>query len=210
MPCARARASWTDAAAMGGKGKGGARAAFMPPARPRAPPPGEDGGKTITEKIKERKAGGAEEWDEFKARVAKQRVEQHAVENHEVMMSAAHRELLDKEREARLRREPPPAVEKKKRRERDESSSSSDDSDSDSSGENRKRRRREEREHKKSSKKKHKHKHEHRSKDHRHKHKKKHKHRSKDHSDAADSGAKSKASEPVALSAFLAAQSDSD
>ena len=74
---------------MGGKGKGGARAAFLPPARSRAPPPGE-GGPTITEKIKARKEGGAEAWDEFKARVAKQQQEQHALDHQDTLMSAAH------------------------------------------------------------------------------------------------------------------------
>ena len=124
---------------MGGKGKGGARAMFLPPARSRAPS-GDDGGPTITEKIKARKAaGGAEAWDEFKARVAKQQQEQHALENHDVMMSAAHREVLDREREARLRRAAPPAEERKKRK--DASDSSSDDSDDSESSADRKRRR---------------------------------------------------------------------
>ena len=49
---------------MGGKGKGGARAAYWPPERSR-PPGADDGGPTITEKIKARKAGGAEAWDEW-------------------------------------------------------------------------------------------------------------------------------------------------
>jgi len=121
---------------MGGKGKGGAKAMFLPPAKTRGPG-GDDGGPTITEKIKARKAaGGAEAWDEFKARVHKQQQEQHAIENHEVMLAASHREMLDKEREARLRRDPPPDERKKRR-----ASSSSDDSDdSDGSGERKRRR----------------------------------------------------------------------
>ena len=140
--CARAAAAdcALRSARAGGKGKGGARAMFLPPARSRAPS-GEDGGKTITEKIKDRKAaGGAEAWDEFKARVAKQQQEQHALEHHDVMLSAAHREVLDKEREARLRREPAPE-ERKKRKDRDASESSSDESDESGSDAERKRRR---------------------------------------------------------------------
>ena len=224
----------------GGKGKGGARAMFLPPARSRAPS-GEDGGKTITEKIKDRKAaGGAEAWDEFKARVAKQQQELHALEHHDVMLSAAHREVLDKEREARLRREPAPE-ERKKRKERDESDSSSDDSDDSGSDAERKRRRSliaalepqvvrtchltltvpsrpvgsvaGRREHKKSKKEK-KHKHKHRKSEKEKKHR--HKHRSHRRSHGSDSdgdgeGSKSaKASAPVPLSQFLAAQSDSE
>merc|ERR1712146_488166 len=116
--------------------------------------------------------------------------EQHALENHDVMLSAAHREVLDREREARLRREVPT-----KRKDRDDSESSSDGSDdSDGSGD-RKRRRKEHKEHKKSSKKEKKHKH---KKDKKDKHKK----------DRDADGSKA-ANEPVALSAFLAAQSDS-
>ena len=84
---------------MGGKGKGGARAMFLPPAQSRRPEAG-DGGPTITEKIKARREGGAEEWDAYKARIHKQQQEQHALENHDIMMSAAHREVLDREREA--------------------------------------------------------------------------------------------------------------
>ena len=115
---------------MGGQGKGGARAQFLPPAQSRRPPAGE-GGPTITEKIAARKkAGGAEEWDQFKARVAKQQQEQHAMENHDVMMSAQHREMLDRERDARLRRETAPA-EKSVRKRKEASSSGSDNSDSD-------------------------------------------------------------------------------
>ena len=116
---------------MGGQGKGGARAAYLPPAQSRRPQPGE-GGPTITEKIKARKAaGGAEAWDEFKARIAKQQQEQHAVENHDVLMSAQHREMLDREREARLRREEP--KERHSAKKRKANSQSDSDSDSDSS-----------------------------------------------------------------------------
>ena len=79
---------------MGGKGKGGAKAAYLPPARSRAPS-GDDAGPTITEKIKQRKAaGGAEDWDAFKARVKHQQMEAAASENHEVLLSAQHRERV--------------------------------------------------------------------------------------------------------------------
>ena len=58
---------------------------------------------SITDKIKARKAaGGAEAWDEYKARIQKQQQEQHALENWDTMMSAQHREVLDRERAARL------------------------------------------------------------------------------------------------------------
>ena len=88
---------------MGGKGKGGARAAYLPPARSRAP--GADtGGPTITEKIAARKAGSAESWDAFKSRVAEKQAEQAALENQDVLLSSQHRELLDRERDARLAR----------------------------------------------------------------------------------------------------------
>ena len=87
---------------MGGKGKGGAKSAWIPPARSRVPEGG-DGGMSITDKIKARKAaGGAEAWDEYKARIQKQQQEQHALEHWDTMMSAQHREVLDRERAARL------------------------------------------------------------------------------------------------------------
>lgn len=187
---------------MGGKGKGGAKAAYLPPAQSRRSGGDGDGGPTITEKIKARKAaGGAEEWDAFKARVAKQQQEQLAVENHDVLMAAQHREMLDRERDARLRREEQPAVEKK-RKGRDES-----DSDDSSSSASRKRHR------------KHKHKHKHRDKDkkkHRRrshdkdkkKHRSKHKRRHSD-SDSSDAEGGDAKNEPVPLSKFWQ-QSDSD
>lgn len=87
---------------MGGKGKGGAKSRFIPPARSRAPEGG-DAGMSITDKIKARKAaGGAEAWDEYKARIGKQQKEQHELDNWDTMMSAQHREVLDRERAARL------------------------------------------------------------------------------------------------------------
>jgi hypothetical protein len=196
---------------MGGKGKGGARAAYLPPARSRAPG-ADEGGPTITEKIKARKAaGGAEAWDEFKARVAKQQQEQHAIEHHDVLMSAQHRVMLDAERDARLRREAPPA--KRKPGSGGSSPDSSSDESDESEGSTRKRR-------KKEHKHKQKHKHRHHDKEskrdrkhkrHKHKKKKRRRHGSSDSSSAEEgAGATSKASEPVALSAFMAAHSDSD
>ncbi|KAL1503681.1 hypothetical protein AB1Y20_012154 [Prymnesium parvum] len=87
---------------MGGQGKGGARARFLPPARSSRPPSTSDG-PTITEKIKARRAsGGAEAWDDFKARIASKQKEEFAAENVEVVMSAQHRAVLDREREMRL------------------------------------------------------------------------------------------------------------
>jgi len=87
---------------MGGKGKGGARAAWLPPARSRGGGEG-DTGLSITDKIKARRAaGGAESWDEYKARLAKKQGEEHALENWDLVMSAQHREVLDRERDARL------------------------------------------------------------------------------------------------------------
>jgi len=201
---------------MGGKGKGGAKAAFLPPARSRAPNPGE-GGPTITEKIAARKAaGGAEAWDEFKARVAKQQQEQHALDNHDLMMSAQHREVLDREREARLRREPLPGASRQQelqQRKRGRSdSSSSDDDDSDSEPRKRHRKERKEKSHK------HKHKRDKEAKS----DKKRKKHHRKDHKkhkrkggssdgggSSADDDAKPTRSEPVALSEFWR-QDDSD
>ena len=76
--------------------------------------------------------------DEFKARVRKQQEEQHAVENHDVLMSAQHREMLDRERDARLRRDVPDEKRDKGERKRRASSSGSD-SDSESSEGGRKR-----------------------------------------------------------------------
>ena len=185
---------------MGGQGKGGARAAFLPPAKTRRPTEGE-GGPTITEKIAARKAsGGAEAWDDFKARVKSQQQEQHAIENHDVLMSAQHREMLDRERDARLARALPVEKSEKKRKASDDSDSSSDDSDS---------RRRKKHKH-------HKHHHSH------HKEKKKHKHKShkekhRDHKgkkrrreddDSSDEKPSKASSGPVKLSDFLAEQSD--
>ena len=179
---------------MGGQGKGGARAQFLPPAQSRRPPAGE-GGPTITEKIAARKkAGGAEEWDQFKARVAKQQQEQHAMENHDVMMSAQHREMLDRERDARLRRETAPA-EKSVRKRKEASSSGSDNSDSDSDSGGRKHKKRKRHKHAK-EKKKHRHQHK--------KHKRKHKRKDGSGSDGDDK----RLSGPVKLSDFLAEQSE--
>lgn len=214
---------------MGGKGKGGARAMFLPPAKSRAPGGDDGGGPTITEKIKARKAaGGAESLDEFKARVAKQQAEQHALENHDIMLSAGHRELLDREREARLRREPAPddqqSKKKRKEREREASTSSSEDSDGDDRDDDRERKRRR-KEHKKSKKEKkeksHKHKHHKHKKDKDKKKDKRSSHghsRRRDESDDSDAaaakdgaaGATRAMSAPVPLSQFLAEQSDSD
>ena len=130
---------------MGGKGKGGAKAAFLPPARSR-PPSGEDAGPTITEKIKQRKAaGGAEEWDAFKARVKHQQQEAAASENHEVLLSAQHREMLDREREARLARREPVAEERKRKASDDSDSEDSEDSDKQRHRKEKKRKREEER-----------------------------------------------------------------
>ena len=186
---------------MGGQGKGGARAQFLPPAQSRRPPAGE-GGPTITEKIAARKkAGGAEEWDQFKARVAKQQQEQHAVENHEVLMSAQHREMLDRERDARLRRDTGPP-EKSERKRKEASSSGSDDSDSDSGGHKHKKKKHKHKSHHKHDKEKKKHKHHHK--------KHKHKRNRKDGSGSDAEGSEKKSSGPVKLSDFLAAQSDSD
>ena len=186
---------------MGGKGKGGAKAAYLPPAQSRRPADDPNAGPTITEKIKARKAaGGAEAWDDYKARIYKQQQEQHAIDNHDLVMAAAHREALDREREARLKREPAgrPAAEKKKRKERssDESSDASDDD---------RRERKHHKHHKKHKKEKHK-KH-HSSKEHKHHKHKKRKHHSDDSDD--ERGETKKASEPVALSNFFNA-SDSD
>ena len=188
---------------MGGKGKGGARAAFLPPARSR-PPSGEDAGPTITEKIKKRKAeGGAEGWDAFKARVKHQQQEAAASENHEVLLSVQHREMLDREREARLARREPVAEDRKRKA----SDDSSDSSDSESSeGPRHRKEKKRKREHKSDKHKSDKHKSDkHKSDKHnpKHKHKKKHRH-------DVESAPRGKATEPVALSAFLAAQSDSD
>jgi hypothetical protein len=193
--------------AMGGKGKGGARAAFLPPARSR-PPSGEDAGPTITEKIKKRKAeGGAEGWDAFKARVKHQQQEAAASENHEVLLSVQHREMLDREREARLARREPVAEDRKRKA----SDDSSDSSDSESSeGPRHRKEKKRKREHKSDKHKSDKHKSDkHKSDKHnlKHKHKKKHRH---EHRHDVESAPRGKATEPVALSAFLAAQSDSD
>ena len=84
---------------MGGKGKGGARAAYLPPARSRAPNP-EDAGPSITDKIKARKEHG-EGWDEFKKRIAAKQAESHALENHDIALSQQHREMLDREHDVR-------------------------------------------------------------------------------------------------------------
>ena len=189
---------------MGGQGKGGARASFLPPARSRRPVEGE-GGPTITEKIKARKAaGGAEAWDDWKARIKQQQQSQHELENQDVMMSAQHRELLDRERDARLRRDP---AEQSERKRKERSSSSSKDGsgsdDSDSSSREKKRR------------KKHRH-HKHKSGDKdkkksKHKHKRRHRHRHRDSGGSGDERKKptAAASGPVKLSAFLA-EADSD
>ena len=185
---------------MGGKGKGGAKAAYLPPAQSRRPADDPNAGPTITEKIKARKAaGGAEAWDDYKARIYKQQQEQHAIDNHDLVMAAAHREALDREREARLKREPAGGpADKKKRKERssDESSDASDDD---------RRERKHHKHHKKHKKEKHK-KH-HSSKEHKHHKHKKRKHHSDDSDD--ERGETKKASEPVALSNFFNA-SDSD
>lgn len=143
---------------MGGQGKGGARAAFLPPAQSRRPPPGA-GGPTITEKIKARKAaGGAESLDEFKARVRKQQEEQHAVENHDVLMSAQHREMLDRERDARLRRDAAFDDKREKAEKKRKASSSDSDSDGDSSSSSgRKKHHKRRHKHDKEKKSKHKH-----------------------------------------------------
>lgn len=181
---------------MGGQGKGGARAAYLPPARSRRPAEGE-GGPTITEKIKARKAaGGAEGWDEFKARIREQKQTQHELENQDVMMSAQHRELLDRERDARLRRDPQQAERKRKER---SGSSSEDESESESDSSSREKKKR-----------KHKHKHhKHKSGD-KDKKKSKHKHRKKHRHRHRDSGAERPAAAgPVKLSEFLAV-GDSD
>jgi hypothetical protein len=175
----------------------------MPPFRP-----GDDGGPTITEKIAARKAaGGAEAWDEWKARVAKQQNEQHAIENHELLLAAAHREMLDREREARLHRAAPEneRSRKAKRRERDASASSSDDDGDDSDGSDRKRRRKSDKEKKKKEKK------EKRRKEKKEK-KSSHKEHKRDKKSKRETSAddKPRTSEPVPLSRFLAEQSDSD
>ena len=87
-----------------GHGQGGSKNRRMPAARPPPRRPSEaDAGPTITEKIAARKrAGGAESWDDFKAKMKERQQEQFNADNHEVLMSAHHRELLDKERDARL------------------------------------------------------------------------------------------------------------
>ena len=55
---------------MGGQGTGGARAKFLPPARSRRNDDDEaKAGPSISEKIKARQAGGAEEWEAFKVRL---------------------------------------------------------------------------------------------------------------------------------------------
>jgi len=74
---------------------------FLPPARSSRPAEDGAGGLTITEKIKQRRAaGGAESWEEFKERMTKKQQE----DNWEAIMSAQHRETLDRERDARLAR----------------------------------------------------------------------------------------------------------
>ena len=87
----------------GQSGKGNRRMPSGPP--PRSRQPDADAGPTITEKIAARKKeGGAQSWDDFKAKMKEKQREQFAADNHEVLMSAAHREVLDREREARLNR----------------------------------------------------------------------------------------------------------
>ena len=83
-----------------GGNKGGSRRAAAPPRRSA---PAANAGPTITEKIAARKAaGGAESWDDFKAKLKEKQLAQHQTDNYDAVLAAQHREVLDREREARL------------------------------------------------------------------------------------------------------------
>ena len=80
--------------------KGGGRRIAPPPRRSA---PVANAGPTITEKIAARKAaGGAESWDDFKAKLKEKQLAQHQTDNYDAVLAAQHREVLDCEREARL------------------------------------------------------------------------------------------------------------
>ena len=82
-----------------GGNKGGSRRAAAPPRRSA---PAANAGPTITEKIAARKAGGAESWDDFKAKLKEKQLAQHQTDNYDAVLAAQHRAVLDREREARL------------------------------------------------------------------------------------------------------------
>ena len=103
QPCGQLWAAVQPCCSMGhgqGGNKGGGRRAAAPPRRSA---PAANTGPTITEKIAARKApGGAESWDDFKAKLKEKQLAQHQTDNHWEVLAAQHREVLDREREARL------------------------------------------------------------------------------------------------------------
>ena len=91
---------WDDMGHGQSGNKGGGRRIAPPPRRSA---PVANAGPTITEKIAARKAaGGAESWDDFKAKLKEKQLAQHQTDNYDAVLAAQHREVLDREREARL------------------------------------------------------------------------------------------------------------